>query len=39
MSHAHLGAPRIGATMGHGFVGDGFNPTSLVNVKKFFDDI
>jgi len=33
MSHVHLGSPPVGDTMGHGFVGDGFNPANLLKVN------
>lgn len=39
MNHAHLGSPRIGDTMGHGFLGDGFNPNKLFNPDKFIDEL
>lgn len=38
MSQMHLGSPKVGDTMGHGFVGDGFNPISLLNVKQYIEN-
>ena len=39
MTHMHLGSPPIGKTMGHGYVGDGFNPNTLVKSAGMFDSI